>query len=256
MKYLLLSCFWVTSLVGFAQNPNQIKYFVDNTRMESTADSRIDVNAYGDTVMYLYFRTNLNPNSQNERTMSSVFKGTPYLKHKWANGVIYIDGQNPQKVFMAYNMQKERAYVMFPKIKEAIELWPDGIDFEGVSLRKYAGVYENASKSYYQQVYSGNVKVFKEYRCRLNAENIENNNGYVSSNKEGFSGEFVQYQKYYLLVDNSLQLFGTNKKFAKLLPQYNDQMEQYLKDNKLTVAHEPDLQKALQYYDSLVETRQ
>lgn len=251
MKKILLFCVVVAhALTAFSQN-TQTKYFIDKMALESTSDSKIEVNALGDTVMVMYFRAYTNPNTQNQTNLTKVFKGTPYLKNKWANGIIYIDGQNPTKVFMAYNIEKERVYVMYPKLKEAIELWPDGIDFEGISLRKYTGIYENASKAYYQTIHQGSIKLLKEYKCKLNAESLENKTGYESSNAGDYAGEFEKSSKFYLVYNNVLQLVNSNKKLLKALPTNQDKVEAFIKDEKINIQNEPDLLRVISYYESL-----
>ena len=183
--------------------------------MSSTTNSKIDVSANGDTVMILDFNSGINPSTQSRNVMIKTFLGTPYFKHKWANGKIQLPGEKEEEAFMAYNVEKDLVYVSFPHIEEAATITPSRFDLHGSQFRKFDNSYENAGRGFYEVLDEGEFTLLKKYKCVVRTGKIESNNGYEASGAGGYDGEFYQYYDYYILYEDRINIIKGQKHFQK-----------------------------------------
>lgn len=215
LNFLFFILFSLHSLV-LAQNPTN-NYFLNEVGMYSTPDSKISINANGDTVMVMNFSGGAHPNTQVRNELSKVFMGTPYFKHRWDKGTITMPNESPEEVFMAYNVEKDLVYVSFPKVPEAIALRPKEFSFLGSNFKNYFKEYKNAGIGFYEILVAGEKPLLKKHKCIVVADKIEGYTGYEVNSSKKLDGEFVKQFSYYTITNDKVSLIKSTRNLQRFL---------------------------------------
>jgi hypothetical protein len=172
-------------------------------------------------------------------------EGSPYLKDAWARGTVKAkhNGKTYELAKMRYDAYKdeleyeenEKAYRFSGEITEFATT--DGV------FRNGFPVFESlTARSFYQVVYDGKVKLLKRTVARVQTEKL-----YSSATQ---TKRFVKEEFLYLLKNGVFTRLKKDKKaLLEALGEKQDELEAFIKDQKLKLSKEEDILRVLEKYE-------
>jgi hypothetical protein len=246
MRNLIFIILFAAFFESKAQQSRERVLFMDKVSIPSS-DSKIDVNANGDTILVSDFKfTNVKLQSNNDFT--KVYKGTPFYNNGWFPGTVILEGGKESKGTMAFNLLTNSLFFSLGPDRNAIEVKPSEFTINGKKFRKFRNAYVAAGDIYYEQLVNGEIEIFKQYYCKLAGTTNGEKNGYEQS-QNGYEGEFEKENHYFTIYHNKMARIGN--KF-KVFGEYAQTAKLYATKENLKLNKEKDLIKIANYLNSLI----
>lgn len=176
--------------------------------------------------------------------------GSPYLEKEYQLGtVLTSDDLLFKNVLLRYNCyqdilefkQNEISYDLMPRslVKKA--------EFGG-KIFIYKNIESNGdSKSYFEALSEGKASLFVRYVVKFyEAEPLK---GYANPVPARFDDVSKTY--YISFGDSPVKMITNNKKLLEIFPDKKDEMDLFIKKQKLSAKKADDLKKIIAYYNSL-----
>jgi hypothetical protein len=188
-------------------------------------------------------------------------KGTPYLFNEWKKGNIYlIDNTYINDVSIKYNIYTDDILYLNSKSGDSLiidrslinsfEITGDNSNnlllFKEISLRPY----KKDKSTFVKVLYDGKSKFIVKYTKTFIKADYK---GAYSAGRK--YDEYIDDQQYYIMKDdNTPAKIKLNKKsVTKVLSDKDDKIKSYLNEHKLALDNEDDVERLLQYYDSIAD---
>jgi hypothetical protein len=188
-------------------------------------------------------------------------KGTPYLFNEWKKGNIYlIDNTYINDVSIKYNIYTDDILYLNSKSGDSLiidrslinsfEITGDNSNnlllFKEISLRPY----KKDKSTFVKVLYDGKSKFIVKYAKTFIKADYK---GAYSAGRK--YDEYIDDQQYYIMKDdNTPAKIKLNKKsVTKVLSDKDDKIKSYLNEHKLALDNEDDVERLLQYYDSIAD---
>ena len=185
-------------------------------------------------------------------------QGDPYLISSWADGTVKFVGNKSINAKLKYDLMKDELLFQNPKDSSAM-VFVNAV--EGFSLRLfkidesnlspllfsngYPAVDDQTQASFYQVIADGKVKLLKRYHKHIRTDQAFNS-ATITKTFE-MIGPF-----YYTVTDNKItRLKLTQKAITTALNDKTDQVQAFVKNNKIDFKSDRDLAKLFTYYNSL-----
>ncbi|HEX9651226.1 MAG TPA: hypothetical protein VGA21_11740 [Cyclobacteriaceae bacterium] len=184
-------------------------------------------------------------------------RGSPYFFNKFVKGNIISNGAETfTDMILNYNAESsefeiinEGKTVQLDKsIYMRVEILPEGnpeleLDFPIIFQR---GFNMKWLKKFGQMVYEGTtIKLIRDYTVQISSNEIQDV-GKTLQNKR-----FVNLEEYFLLVEGELISIKLKKKKILNELEHSNQLEIYVKENKIDIETESGLRKILAYYETI-----
>jgi hypothetical protein len=188
-------------------------------------------------------------------------KGTPYLFNEWKKGNIYLmDNTYINDVSIKYNIYTDDILYLNSKSGDSLiidrslinsfEITGDNSNnlllFKEISLRPY----KKDKSTFVKVLYDGKSKFIVKYTKTFIKADYK---GAYSAGRK--YDEYIDDQQYYIMKDdNTPAKIKLNKKsVTKVLSDKDDKIKSYLNEHKLALDNEDDVERLLQYYDSIAD---
>jgi len=180
--------------------------------------------------------------------------GSPYADNTFKKGSIFYKDENSGSVYYRYNAYNEEIEIKENNLADSPikSLSKDKnislITSNGTPLRfsTFTDKNDNTQNGYLYVLQKGANTLFKSIDVTFK-EGQKSPNSFVKAKNARFS----QFTEYYLEIEGRKRVDEVelkNKKLLNLLPDdMRPQLQQYLKENKIKIADEQDLIKAIQY---------
>ena len=183
--------------------------------------------------------------SFNTDKYSSV-RGTPFLNESWQQGFATSTRGTYKSLELKLDAYENRLY--FNKNDVPYEFQEDILSFTlinaGDTLHFRKGITgSNLKANEYVQVLSEGKISFYRSDIKSISEMSEINAGMVKS--------FITSTRYYISKDGKTELVKLNKDILDHLKDKEDQLKEFMDTNKLSAKKEADIQKIVNYYNSL-----
>lgn len=226
-------------------NPDKdYKYFIREAKIADNNETRIVINAKGDTTLVAHYKSQ---NSMNNtlQEFTKVFKGTPFFKNGWYKGTMRSENGKDLSFLMAYNIQKNVLYIVENAQSDAVAVRPDEFTIEGHTFRKHEDIF--LETLYMQQ----NI-LLKGYDCILSTGNAIKTGYDAQGGDAEYEGEFRKYHKYFTIQDDMLRVVSMGKKALQAFPKgKRPLLEQFVRTRNINLKTEQGLIEVFKYYDSL-----
>jgi len=176
--------------------------------------------------------------------------GSPYLLEEWVKGnVKFKDNTSARNGDFKYDVIEDLLVVKSESGEENI--FSDPIDEFTLTVKGNSKLFKNGfsgengvnGKSYFEVIYNGKTKLLKRY-----SKTIIESKGYNTST---ITKKYEESSLYYIAkADNKLIPIKKNEK-SILDALQKPELSKYVKDNKLNLKSDEDIEKLLAYYDTL-----
>lgn len=182
------------------------------------------------------------------------FSGNEYYRNGFHSALVHFPKNPPLSAQVRYNMEKEEMEVLIEE--NNYQVLQDGImvEIDNAFFRKYTYKTENNITSI------GYFEVFKKDENQpltLLKKHYKEAQTDFRSEKRGFPPKYVEKSTFYLKVGKvnpAVLLYGKLKNFLPLLaPETQNEMEFFIKKNKLKVRNQEDLITFVDHYNSLLK---
>jgi hypothetical protein len=173
-------------------------------------------------------------------------EGSPYLNDTWSRGTVRAkhNGKTYELAKMRYDAYKDeleykenqKPYRFGSEITEFVT--NDGI------FRNGFPVYESlTARSFYQILYDGKVKLLKRTTARVQTEKL-----YSSATQ---TKRFIKEESLYLFKNGILTRLKKDKKsLLEALGEKQDELDAFIKDQKLKLSKEEDILRIIEKYEN------
>ena len=180
------------------------------------------------------------------------FKGNPYLDENFIEGVMVVDDTIRVRNFpLRYNLFKQNMeFISKDEIYYIIN--PFRVNYLEFDKKKFLYIcYADKGddfNGYFEVLEEGKCDLYRRYTCRLEE-------GYY--NKALSAGDrsykYVKFEHYYMSKDNepAVKIKAKKGSLFKIMTENKDEIDNYIKENKLKLSKEEDLIKLVNYYNSL-----
>ncbi len=179
-------------------------------------------------------------------------KGSPFMFGDWVLGTVMLgNGDTYSNVPLKYNIFDEKLYFKNPKNAELLEFVQPVKSFKFIEL-KGSGIFSKGfptidkfnTETFYDVLFDGKVKLLnKKYKTLLEVK------PYNSATAEK---SFVDQNEYYLFKDSKIKRIKNSKKdFLEIFSDKSNQVDDFIKKEKIDFKNNDDLVKVFSYYDSL-----
>ncbi|MDX2415517.1 MAG: hypothetical protein QNK33_10035 [Bacteroidales bacterium] len=198
----------------------------------------------------------MHPSSEN---VDTKILGSPYADEHWTTGTISF--KNISQIVsdhLRLNASTNELEV-FNKGKKMAVIEPFNVKEVKVGDREYIYafyIYEYGksfyiSSSYFHVICKGKIELLKRYYVRIV------NNTYVSNYMGGGGDGRMHYSvksEYFYRTNGdeaARELGGKKKDILKLMADCKDKIEEFIKENKINVNNDEDVEEIINYYNSL-----
>lgn len=173
-------------------------------------------------------------------------EGSPYLNDTWSRGTVRAkhNGKTYELTKMRYDAYKDeleyeenqKPYRFGSEITEFVT--NDGI------FRNGFPIYESlTARSFYQILYDGKVKLLKRTTARVQTEKL-----YSSATQ---TKRFIKEESLYLFKNGILTRLKKDKKsLLEALGEKQDELDAFIKDQKLKLSKEEDILRVIEKYEN------
>jgi len=196
-----------------------------------------------------YSNTTIKTNiEQNDKYLSNV-KGSPYLVDEFKNGDI-VTTSNTKYIgiplrYNAYNNEFEdpnkNAYNLEKSTIKNLQIGDTQFIYKAYVINKNI-----AGRSYFEVLLSGKADLLKQYHVRFEPEKAPA--AYADPIPARFSPEKADY--YILFGDEAAQRIDNTKELLSCIPDKKEEIEKFIKSNKLRMSNEKDVIKIIEFYNS------
>lgn len=197
------------------------------------------------TLSQAQFMTDVNGRPVKELIYTDI-DGSPYLRDEWSVGLIRTkSGKSQQLARVRYDAyQDELEYDQAGKYFRLASEISEFSCIDGTFRNGYSEIDNHTKNSFYQVLYDGKTKVLKKIAVRVIAEKPY---GSATDVKR-----FLKEETLYLAINGELKAIKKDKKAILLvLIDKKDQLETFIKDQKLKLSNEDDILKVVEKYDTL-----
>lgn len=181
-------------------------------------------------------------------------KGSPYLNEQWTAGQVWLDGDSiPGSFLMRYNIYGNEMQFIFNADTFAIgnPLLINDLDLDGRRFKYLAFMYnDNPNMAFFETLVEGKWRLLARHQVVLQAGR-EPMTPYHPQNEYD---RFVHQVIYYLqTADNPSPQPAPNSKreWLVLAASKQEQVNSYIKNNKLKVNRQEDLKRLVAFYNTL-----
>ncbi len=180
---------------------------------------------------------------------SSNIEGSPFLNEDFQNGMILFDGR-ALSTQLRYNVVREEMQVLFKKNEYSLK---EGMDVNIGDKFYQKFEYKRDGKNY--QGYFEVLSMAKDDSILLLRKDFKKirPGQAAGAMRPAKSPKYVDHSNFYLKVGNSkpFEIHGRRKKFLKSLPEeYQEEVKNFMKENKLSARNQEDLLKVVDYLNS------
>lgn len=191
--------------------------------------------------------------SRSKKASNKQFVGTPYLFEEFKPGTLYFKGQKKGSYMLRYNVYEEAFETQntssnnnsYNQVTENsdIEVEMDGkrylYKYYTVDNVQQFGYFEVVNELKKVKLLKKNRKLIQEAKTAVTSFDVTRPSRLV--NKEGF---------FILIGDKKVvEVKQSNKQIAKTFEEFNINIKNFLKENKLNVKNSDDLAQVLTYID-------
>jgi hypothetical protein len=181
--------------------------------------------------------------------------GSPYLEKEMKKGVIILkDNRKVEDVMIRYNayedalmyqIEEDKVTLLDPPVINGFEYHKNDKVFKYISISILEG-----KRHFYEVIYEGKSTLVVQHRIKL-TEKTNNAGSYGASDMQGSA--FKQSDIYFLMdtTGKSSEVNLTKKSLISALGSHAEELQTFIKKNKLKVKENTDLIRLLEYYDSL-----
>ena len=179
-------------------------------------------------------------------------QGSPYLNDEFINGSIYTVSKTQfTDIPLRYNIYNQEIEFKNPENKVIALGTPEVV--EKVSFGEYTMVY--IPFSYNKKVQNGFLKVLSEGKVSLYARpEIEfQKPKEPGAYREAEPAKFVPRddRNFIRIGKDAAQMVVNKKEVIEVFPDHNDEIEAFIKQNKINVKKQGELKSVVEYYNSL-----
>jgi len=185
-------------------------------------------------------------------------EGSPYLAASWLPGIVSLTNGKTIAAKLKYDVVKDELLFQSPRDSMALAFVTPVKSFRFdigtidesslvplIFSNGYPAIDEQSEVSFYQVIADGKVKLLKRYKKVIHSDQAFNS---ATTTKTFAMRDAV----YYLLADNKIiRVKPTPKTIAATLPDKTDQVQTFIKTNKIDFKSDRDLAKLFSYYNSL-----
>lgn len=231
--YLIFFLSLVTSFNFFAQT--QRIHFLEKAILDKTERRMFDDNS---KEIYLH-----------------EIEGSPYLEKEFVSGFIYNDSQKQYYGFqLRYNVYNDEIEIHNIEDNSVSALLKNPDYSCTMHNRHFKYIQFNTTNAigadgYFIELNKGKMKLLMKYNCKYSSGKPS-----LNSIVESIPPSFKISKKYYVQEDDSIILLPTRKKkILELFDNYDNEVDSYIKKNKLNVKEERDITRIISYYNSIQE---
>jgi hypothetical protein len=181
--------------------------------------------------------------------------GSPYLTENWVAGTVKLaNGTTYTDVMLKYNLKDDELYfknkdgetlAFAQPVQEFTLKYTDNDELVKRYLRKgYKGIENATPNSYFEVLSDGTVQLLKKV-----SKVIIESQAFNSATKTRSFQENVSY--YLVRADKAVRVKNDKKSILANIPDKQQQLQDYLKANKVNFRSDTDLAKFITYYNSL-----
>ncbi|QEC77031.1 hypothetical protein [Mucilaginibacter ginsenosidivorax] len=186
-------------------------------------------------------------------------EGSPYLTATWLPGIVSLANGKTVAAKLKYDLVKDELLFQSPRDSMALAFVTPvksfRFDIVGtidesslaplIFSNGYPAIDEQTEASFYQVVADGKAKLLKRYKKVIHSNQAFNS----ATTTKTFA---LRDAVYYLLADNKIiRVKPTPKTIAAALADKTDQVQTFIKTNKIDFKSDRDLAKLFTYYNSL-----
>lgn len=181
-------------------------------------------------------------------------KGSPYLNSEFQQAQLIFPENDPLPAPVRYDVVKEEMQVQIEEGSYRI-LHPSvvvNLENKPYKMMSYKGDNKTFDLLGYFEILTPNYESHELVLLRKHKKDMRRGKAAAAMQK-ATPPRYVDKDDYYLLFKNSKPVLVENKtkNFVNLFPEANqDQVEQFMKDNKLKPKRENDLKSLVNYYNS------
>ncbi|MCX2738418.1 hypothetical protein [Pontibacter anaerobius] len=182
------------------------------------------------------------------KTQYEDINGSPYLYDNWMKGSVVLgNGNLYENVPLRYDQVADQLLFQTPEGQELEFVQPVRefqIDGSPVVYRSgFAPIDQHSSSSFYQVLEDGKVKLLKKSHKVIREEKA-----YGTAT---ISKNVLEYTNYYITQGSQLVKVKNEKNLLQLLPGHTQELEGYIKKNKLKLKEDAEMAQLVAYYNSL-----
>ena len=186
------------------------------------------------------------------------YEGTPYLYKDFKRGILRFPDHDPLVAQVRYDVTKEQMQVKFDE--ESYRVLHDAIPVEiGNDLYEkysYRGDEKHVDLLGYFRVVTQNADEDDLVLLEKPYKKVKRGKAAAAMQKAR-PPKYLDKSDYYLMFPNSnsaVQVERRQKRFLKVFPEeHQDDLQSFIKDNKLKPKREEDLKQIVNYYNSSLE---
>jgi hypothetical protein len=173
-------------------------------------------------------------------------EGSPYLSDTWTEGTVTTAKGTYKNVRLKYDMSSDQV-VFASKNDDALAFADPVKEFtltDEIFTNGFPPIGAQDKKSYYQVLAEGKIALLKR-----RAKHIQETKTYGSAS---VNREFVTINSYFVFKDNKIDVIKPDKKtIMALMTDKAEQMDAWVKANKVSFKSDEDLGKLFEYYNTL-----
>ena len=181
----------------------------------------------------------------------SEVNGSPFLFDKWIKGAATISKGTYNELELKLDSYSNT--LLFKKEDDSYEFQDDVASFV---LKPIAS--DSASYMYFKKGYSGPglnpkqyVQVLVDGKVNL-CKSVAKSLAEVSQINKGIVQSFTKTDRYYIIKNNTARLIKLNKnEVLNVLSEKQEQIDAFIRAEKLSLKRESDLIKVIHYYNSI-----
>lgn len=174
-------------------------------------------------------------------------EGSPYLNDNWVRGTVKAkhNGKVYEIAKMRYDVYKDE--VEYEENQKPYRFGGEITEFitnEGIFRNGFPAAESLTERSFYQVLFDGKVKLLKKNTVRVQSEKLYNS---ATQTKR-----FLKENSLYLFKDNSITRLKKDKKsLLEALSTKQEELEKFIKTEKLKLTKEEDIQRVVEKYEDL-----
>jgi hypothetical protein len=181
--------------------------------------------------------------------------GSPYLEKEIQKGIIILkDDRKVENVMIRYNafedallyqIGEDQITMLDPPVINGFEYRKNGNVVKYISISILEG-----KRHFYEIIYAGKSTLVVQHQIKL-TKKTNNAGSYGASDMQGSA--FKQSDNYFLMdaTGKSSEVNLTKKSLISALGLHEEELQAFIKKNKLKVKENTDLVRLMEYYDSL-----
>lgn len=201
-----------------------------------------------------FFRSQLQSDNWKDMLAESNIEGSPYLNDEFINGTIFTTSKMQfQNIPLRYNIYNDNLEFKTPENKVMGIAAPEII--ERVEFGEFKLVYlpysilKKINRGFFKELVFNHVSLYS--KAEIAYEKATEPAAYQDAKPAKF---LERPNTYFLRIEKEAAILITNKKeLIELFPKYHNEVETYIKKNKIKIKNEDQLVDLVNYYNSLLK---